>query len=715
MGSLLESILFLEDKIEFLANKLGDKIVTAYQNDQGAGKPTGLKTAIEIVTFISDNSDRAYLDWVANKYIQGQFSLEDLPRITSDLGEFNRIKAQLPSKDINQFKTTADLSTKVDEFKGVDVKSGKEKEREVKNKFYSPEESTLVYRDKDLVVVTPKTQESACFFGKGTKWCTSATSNNQFTNYNSRGPLYIIMTREGEKYQFQFESNSFMDELDQPIKDKKVLVNKYPKLKEIFKNQADQFSELWLMDNPTEEQVSQAIIKKDPRSVLDIDNPSEKLIISAINAPGHFAYTILSGLIKKGLKINDEIMKLALTQDSRCLSLIENPDQDSVDAAVKGDITIISLLPKLSEEYVVNAINRTDSRQSFSVRILAGKLKESNRLTDKILKAAIAKNGDCIEYAENPSEELQLLAVTGTGVFSGNSIRYIKNPSEQVQLAAVNSYPSAIEHIKNPTEIVIATAIKSAKNAPNASDNVIRGFYSNLSKIKLSQPAQDLVMDSGIAGFEYIKNPTDATINKARSEWDSLPATEQLKVLLGRHTPSKIIASKLFKLQKIPRPVYDKLSALMKRPGASYARLNNEVFKYVDGAEGTENPDQYKDLMAFKKVKNPTDAQIIEAIKANGFNIKWVPEEKQTEALQLMAINNCNIEHVSVAKDTGALRAGFITKYTLIPKPYPSVMARLMELRKQILAKNKAARGESVEDFYSMTSVFMDSFLYANT
>lgn len=61
-----------------------------------------------------------------------------------------------------------------------------------------------------------------------------------------------------------------------------------------------------------------------------------------------------------------------------------------------------------------------------------------------------------IEYIENPSEEIKLMAVKG----NGTSIRYINDPSEEVKLTAVKQNGFAIQHIKNPSEEIKLAAIK---------------------------------------------------------------------------------------------------------------------------------------------------------------------------------------------------------------------------------------------------------------
>ena len=58
----------------------------------------------------------------------------------------------------------------------------------------------------------------ACDLGSGTSWCT-ATGNTKtwFDRYAKDGPLYIFIGPNGEKYQFHYESEQYMDKNDRSI------------------------------------------------------------------------------------------------------------------------------------------------------------------------------------------------------------------------------------------------------------------------------------------------------------------------------------------------------------------------------------------------------------------------------------------------------------------------------------------------------------------
>ena len=77
-----------------------------------------------------------------------------------------------------------------------------------------------VYEDENWFVIIPKSIDASCYWGNGTEWCTATRNeeNNQFKHYSDQGPLYININKQTkEKYQFHFETHSFMNQQDEGI------------------------------------------------------------------------------------------------------------------------------------------------------------------------------------------------------------------------------------------------------------------------------------------------------------------------------------------------------------------------------------------------------------------------------------------------------------------------------------------------------------------
>lgn len=102
-----------------------------------------------------------------------------------------------------------------------------------------------------IAVLQTNTRRAACFMGRGTEWCTGATSAwNAFWEHATEGPLYVVLTDKHGKFQWHFESNQFMDVHDDSIPDDTLydIVNEYPELRKVFEDEALKYGKIWLMD-----------------------------------------------------------------------------------------------------------------------------------------------------------------------------------------------------------------------------------------------------------------------------------------------------------------------------------------------------------------------------------------------------------------------------------------------------------------------------------
>ncbi len=153
-----------------------------------------------------------YSKWLLALYASDNLKLEDLYKATEYLTTFHRYKQKLDRKDIGQYKSLPDLYNAIEPYSdNTKAASHKEEIRKIK------EGAEKVYEDDEWLVVVPHTRAAAIEYGKGTQWCTAATeSYNYFEHYSQQGPLYININKNtGEKYQFHFESEQFMDERDE--------------------------------------------------------------------------------------------------------------------------------------------------------------------------------------------------------------------------------------------------------------------------------------------------------------------------------------------------------------------------------------------------------------------------------------------------------------------------------------------------------------------
>lgn len=168
-------------------------------------------------TWRDENPDKMgkYGKWLLKLYISKRLKLEDLYKANEYLSYFIKYINMIDERDINKYSSLQDLYNVIRVYiDNSELSTSKSDEvRKIK------EGAEKVYEDNDWLIIVPHTKEASCYYGKGTQWCTAASSShNMFDDYNSQGTLYInINKNNGEKYQFHFETDEFMDPTNTPI------------------------------------------------------------------------------------------------------------------------------------------------------------------------------------------------------------------------------------------------------------------------------------------------------------------------------------------------------------------------------------------------------------------------------------------------------------------------------------------------------------------
>ncbi len=152
-----------------------------------------------------------YMIWLMKQYIKGKFKIpEDLSKLNSELERFSKISHKLEKNDLAKYswEEFLDIVPELEE-----IHTSNEEERIAKSG------AEKLFEDDKWIVIHPKIEEAACYYGSGTRWCTASTKGyNYFDTYNAEGNLYIVISKQNPsvKYQIHFESNSFMNVKDIP-------------------------------------------------------------------------------------------------------------------------------------------------------------------------------------------------------------------------------------------------------------------------------------------------------------------------------------------------------------------------------------------------------------------------------------------------------------------------------------------------------------------
>lgn len=198
----------------FEAATLGD-IHAKYYNDIDDNTFNAIVASDPTYDPNKPNKMGKYGKWLLGLYKIKRLKTEDLYKAKQYLSVYVKYINRVSVKDINQLRSLQDLYSVIKEF--IDdpnqAASHNDEIRKIK------EGAEKVYEDNEWVIIIPHTKEASCYYGKGTQWCTAAEkSMNYFDKYNKEGNLFInINKRTQEKYQFHFETESFMDATDTEI------------------------------------------------------------------------------------------------------------------------------------------------------------------------------------------------------------------------------------------------------------------------------------------------------------------------------------------------------------------------------------------------------------------------------------------------------------------------------------------------------------------
>ena len=186
--------------------------------------------------------NKKYVLWIVRQFVKNSLKYEDINEFLSqDIQQFH----QLPK----QRKQQLDIETDINKYTWQDIRNiadkitiDRDSETDTKNYKHTDDMKVLYSGDMGLLAV-PETEAASCELGRGTKWCTATQSDNMFSRYNEKGPLYVWIPSEkmpekktSNKYQFHFPTVQFMDKNDKEIDPE--LINyfrtKHPVLKKLF-------------------------------------------------------------------------------------------------------------------------------------------------------------------------------------------------------------------------------------------------------------------------------------------------------------------------------------------------------------------------------------------------------------------------------------------------------------------------------------------------
>ena len=251
---------------------------------------------LAVLEQIDPTRNKQFVLWLVKQYQAKQFRLEDAVRVNEVLVNFAKLKNRLPieQRDIGRFDFYK-LDGLIDQLLNVSL----DKDAPVGDTFPVVPGSKVLYNGPLGQLAIPETEEASCELGCGTKWCTASENNNYFRRYSNQGPLYIWRDKSGDKFQFHFESNQYMDARDQELSPDQVeqLQHSCPVIKKLFQiwekkvttdpKYKDYLLEFFkYIENPSIE-LQLAAVQQNGSAIQYIENPSEEVQLAAVQQNPH--------------------------------------------------------------------------------------------------------------------------------------------------------------------------------------------------------------------------------------------------------------------------------------------------------------------------------------------------------------------------------------------------------------------------------------------
>ena len=168
--------------------------------------------------------NQKFLSFLGNVIPNENFE-SSLSKAEKVVEKFIKYQQALETRDINQFKSLEEIITAINNH-----------ENKVRRTVKSVDGANIVYEDDRFTVVTPQTHKASCYYGAGTKWCTSSMNgSSHFDNYNIDGKLFYILDKKAKS------DNKFY---------KVALLQKYDGDKTFYDAPDDLFKTGWILGTP---------------------------------------------------------------------------------------------------------------------------------------------------------------------------------------------------------------------------------------------------------------------------------------------------------------------------------------------------------------------------------------------------------------------------------------------------------------------------------
>ena len=140
---------------------------------------------IDELSLEDPSGNNAYLGWMVKqiaKFFKDETAYapreQFIAHTLNATRSFHSNKQRMKQKDLNQYKTVADLNQALDSL-GLTSKD-KRRQQRAREKEVLANMSNIVFENDDIFAVRPLNKEASCIIGQRTKWCISATKSKNY-------------------------------------------------------------------------------------------------------------------------------------------------------------------------------------------------------------------------------------------------------------------------------------------------------------------------------------------------------------------------------------------------------------------------------------------------------------------------------------------------------------------------------------------------------
>jgi hypothetical protein len=523
-----------------------------------------------LVTIILEKADptqnKGMTAWLVGQYAQGKLRLEDLGTANETLTMFRGYGQRLEhtQRDLGQYPSLAAVWEAVIGFANAEEQQISSKAQKALDRDKAYEESRILRQDPDgFTIAVPLTEFAAKWWGRGTRWCTSAERDNRFWQYHKDAPLIVVVIPElKEKGKFQLwiteGSGQFMDGADQrPPKDR--VAEYWPRFERLMLHAVAQNGHAlkWVPENLRTDEMCRIAVAENGGA---LEHVPQKLC-------------------------TDEMCRIAVAEDGRALYYVSEKlrTDEMCRIAVARDGESLYYVPEAlrTEEVCKIAIAQAGAQNGLALHYVPEKLR-----TNEMCRIAVSQNGEALGSVPRclRTADLCRIAVAKNGLALG----YVpqKLHTEEMYEIAVAQNGLALEYVPKKLRTEEMCRIAVAKDGG--------ALYYVSEKLRTDEMCRIAVAQNGRA-LEYVPE-------KLRTEEIYRLAVAQNGRIL-QHVPESLRTEEMCKialsqndqaLVYVPEALLDRIKALIPSPVQTWdISLLDELVSLLGSASSPPPSGQY--------------------------------------------------------------------------------------------------------------------------